>query len=159
MKIIFLDIDGVLNSRPYLIASHDPFGRSDEECIDVKAVMRLNDIVRQTDAKVVISSTWRLNWSPEEIETMMKKRGFIGKVVGATTALPTTRGHEIQAWLSTAIGVKSFVVLDDDSDMDVLMHRLVQTSFDSGLLEKHVDEAVSMLNGEYLSQKHLSGKQ
>jgi hypothetical protein len=59
------------------------------------------------------------------------------------------RGQEIQAWLDGAprygIEVESFVILDDDSDMVHLADRLVKTSFETGLLDEHVDRAIAML--------------
>ena len=64
MKIIFLDIDGVLNSEMYEWSRGED--RADNR-IDLSRVRLLKDIVSATDAKIVLSSTWRLDWdkSPE----------------------------------------------------------------------------------------------
>jgi hypothetical protein len=44
------------------------------------------------------------------------------------------------------VPVESFVILDDDADMEHLLPRLVQTSMDDGLQDRHVEKAVEILN-------------
>ena len=57
MKIIFLDIDGVLNYRG--CKSKSPSG-----CygIEQDKVKLLKNIVEQTNAKLVLTSTWKTDW-------------------------------------------------------------------------------------------------
>ena len=64
MKIIFLDIDGVLNSEMYEWSRGED--RADNR-IDLSRVRLLKDIVSATDAKIVLSSTWRLDWDKSHI--------------------------------------------------------------------------------------------
>jgi len=52
MQVLFLDIDGVLNTAKY-IQEH---GAKD---VDPHKAVILNDIVKRTGVKVVLSSTWR----------------------------------------------------------------------------------------------------
>jgi hypothetical protein len=60
LKVIFLDVDGVLNSRGKW-AGCDLANLTDSGTrIDPLAVARLKRIVDATDAKIVVSSTWRL---------------------------------------------------------------------------------------------------
>lgn len=54
INIIFIDVDGVLNSRAYLNNHKDP-----EDEIDMRAVERLAKIYRQCNCKIVLSSSWR----------------------------------------------------------------------------------------------------
>jgi hypothetical protein len=58
------------------------------------------------------------------------------------------RGEEIQQWMG-ANGVKpeDIAILDDDSDMGDLTPRLVQTTFQYGLLDEHVEWAIRLLKG------------
>lgn len=58
------------------------------------------------------------------------------------------RGKEIKSWLDNWNGdpVESFVIIDDDNDMNPFMDRLVQTSFNKGLQQKNVDKAIKLLN-------------
>ena len=151
MKIIFLDIDGVLNSRAFMTRMHKAgkkFTLFDD--LDFDAVKVLNDVVKKTGAKVVLSSTWRRHHSITWMRSILARHGFEGPLIDFTPTevdLPTPlppfeypqRGHEIQDWLTRHPEVTHFVIIDDDSDMAHLKHKLVQTSFDDGLLPKHIE--------------------
>lgn len=148
MKIIFLDIDGVLNSGEYLYAHN-----CDEwvEQIDPDAVSLLNELVADTQAQIVISSSWRIARSLSEIKNYFKERGFMGDIIDVTPSNyrgETERGNEIQEWLDTH-QVDSFVILDDDSDMAHLRDYLVKTSFEHGLQPEHITKAKKILNGNH----------
>ena len=58
MKVIFLDVDGVLNSQSL-------FERCGEELvpIDEENIQYLKAIVDATNAKIVLSSSWRYGWA------------------------------------------------------------------------------------------------
>jgi hypothetical protein len=138
MKIIFLDIDGVLNSELYMIAEHNKsmaiehkieqtrFERQVDE-IDPKAMSFLNDLIKETEAKVVISSTWRRSNTIESLTEIFKARDFIGEIIGFTPRLSEDclRGNEIYKWIKDndkLLGMpyydfNSYIILDDDSDM------------------------------------------
>jgi hypothetical protein len=140
MKVLFLDIDGVLNSdRSFLAHKLDPLlqweGRSHHQldnCIDPVAVGLLNLVLRH-DVKVVVSSTHR-KFFPQlpALKEYIRELGVQGEVIGATPDLwktpnidagEATRGHEIDAWLSGhGAGFTHFAIVDDDSDM--LAHQL-----------------------------------
>ena len=82
------------------------------------------------------------------MRNILRKNGFNGAIVGVT---PTDskhkiRGEEIQAWLDSNKGIESFVILDDDSDMGVLLYRLVKTTNMFGLQKKHVELCINALN-------------
>ncbi len=95
MKIIFLDIDGVLNSNAFFKAHKLPDNfdsRNDTHqalMIDPCAVAKLNGIIAATCALVIISSSWRFYWSRVRIKAMMALRGFSGDIIGATPCLDT----------------------------------------------------------------------
>lgn len=151
MKVIFLDFDGVLNSVEWWRRR----GADGMRSLDPAAVGLVNQLVVRTDAKVVISSTWRLFPKDVAVNTL-KENGFVGEIIGQTPdgammkgAIygAVQRGHEIQAWLATCPKVSSFVILDDDSDMAHLSDRLVLTSHAVGLTQANVDSAVLLLGG------------
>ena len=159
MKILFLDVDGVLNSRDFLMrvkssAEHSS-GLSDEHELDPAAVTLLNEIVAATGAAIVISSSWRHDHSSDEMQHLLNLRGFVGTVIDSTPWQRSElslepwedakRGHEIAAWLRKHPEVESFVIIDDDSDMAHLRHKLVKTTFDHGLTRSHVVDAIEML--------------
>lgn len=142
MKIIFLDIDGVMNSELFYKDKHQhvrykernddaPKGSWD---IDPRCIDLLNHIVDKTNAKVVISSSWRSSYSINELQELFKYCEFEGEIVGKTPHLvfrsnmeytySIPRGCEIKAWLELnkdKLGDKmsriKYVILDDDSDM------------------------------------------
>jgi hypothetical protein len=149
MKVIFLDFDGVLNSRDWcqrnehLLANQSLLMHRD---LDREAVGRVNRIVEATGAVVVVSSTWRLLNPLPVLKNILAAHGFTGEVLDVTPRLSRRRGHEIAAWLNSHGPVEGFVIIDDDSDMEHLLHKLVQTSWESGLQDEHVERAVKELH-------------
>ena len=90
MKVIFLDIDGVINTEKWVAYSienglpvHDEFGQHtfDEDCL-----FWLNKIIDETDAKIVISSSWR-NDGLGKLRKMWRKR-YCKYVKGLETLNP-----------------------------------------------------------------------
>lgn len=133
-KIIFCDFDGVLNSQLYHTTPvkdrETNLGFAGD--IDPAAVKLLNQLCSDTGAKVVVSSTWRLGRTVEELQDLLNKRGFTGEVIGTTPDMRTgqhghciLRGNEILAWIKenrAIIGAdyhdyRHYVIFDDDSDM------------------------------------------
>jgi hypothetical protein len=135
LKVIFLDVDGVLNSRGKW-AGCDLANLTDSGTrIDPLAVARLKRIVDATDAKIVVSSTWRLNHFDDLRIYLWLHDGLRNRVIGATPDHHgQPRGSEIQEWLDSHPGgaVWSFVILDGDADMVHLMPRLVKTDSSTG---------------------------
>lgn len=149
-RIIFLDIDGVLNHRDYFRRMPRE-QQEDIEDIDPDCVACLQRLVNATGARIVISSTWRLLHELDEIRDVLSRKGLDAKIIAATPALPDKdRGDEIQKWLDMASVFprkpEGIVILDDDADMGPLLPWLIQTSFDRGLTDWHVRKAVEMLN-------------
>src|SRR5512143_2968414 len=108
MKILFLDIDGVLNYGKYIKRLDGQFDDPKNQ-IDPEAVVRLNAITDLTGCKIVVSSTWRLaflNRMAEPLRSLqgcLRSYGITGEVIDMTpnkpNALRNQRGKEIQAWL------------------------------------------------------------
>ncbi len=163
MKLVFLDFDGVLNSRAYMIQRSEQGCKAGVLGIDPAAVTHLNRLVRAASAEVVVSSTWRHNRDREQLQGVLNEAGFVGSVRGRTPRwlhktpggiyAAGTRGDEIQAWLDAApdygVDVESFVIIDDDSDMAHLASRLVKTAFETGLTDADVDRALGVLTEEW----------
>lgn len=114
--------------------------------IDPIAAARLERVLVQTNAVLVLSSTWRLINTLEQVTDFLQRRGVPSvKFIGKTPTLSGYRGKEIQAWLKDHPEVTRFAIVDDDSDMDPFMDRLVKTRWDTGLLDEHVEELVRKL--------------
>ena len=154
MKILFLDIDGVLNSAKWLQGK--PRKTWPFEHIDPAAVQLLNRIVRETSCKIVISSSWRVLTPFRSLGMVLACRGFefASHIIGQTPRHGfDNRGMEIQAWLHTRFDVERFVIVDDDSDMAHLMPQLVQTSWQSGMDGIHALEIISRLTSDQVADR------
>lgn len=148
MKIIFLDVDGVLNNSTWAKRMIDEGVRVyAEDILEDRAIELLKQIVDATGADVVISSTWRSD--PVAMDHLLIQLNAHGIwPIGATPRTNLKRGDDISQWLEKNDGyVDAYVILDDDSDMTVHMDHLVQTSFEHGLRPEHVTRAIEMLNG------------
>jgi hypothetical protein len=129
MKVLFLDVDGVLNSTPFL-AQVDAISAMDPYCVE-----RLNRIVRESGCKIVVSSCWRLSGIGVKSDfrrclVAASKGDDTARraLIGTTPSLDEARGFEIAQWLSdTNEEIESFVILDDDTDMGKLSGRLIRT--------------------------------
>jgi hypothetical protein len=137
MKIIFLDIDGVLNCK----ATPNP--RSFPYIVDKKLLLRFVRLLDKSKAKVVLSSTWR--YDPAGVFAA-KHWGI--PFIDVTPDMPRRpRRDEILAWLKKHPDVKRFAVVDDDDDeLDALP--LFQPSADTGLTLKIADGVYRYLAGQ-----------
>lgn len=138
MKVIFLDFDGVIV----------PFGKASlSDKAIAEAVKHFNSLLaKEPDAKIVISSAWRQH-GLGYCKRFLQGLGIDSeRVVGITGTEKGSRGYQIQAYLCREPQIKQFVILDDWSDMDHLMNKLVKCSSFIGLTAKEVDLAVETLN-------------
>lgn len=155
MKIIFLDIDGVLNSRAYDRTRN----RKAQTGIDETRLPLLKKIVEKTGAKIVLSSTWRADWEKDPalcrddgvyINKTFAKFGLCVYDKTPDFWINGDRPDEIRAWLCAAKdAVESFVIIDDyPYDWAELAACFVKTKPKNGLglEEEHVAEAVAILN-------------
>lgn len=170
-KYIFLDIDGVL-ATPKSIEGIGGEWKIEDEKQDL-----LEYIIDSTDAKIVLSSSWR-KWDLEQTKEFMTQEGFrfsdliIGVTIRAYQYIDRTekihlsipRGVEIQQWIDTnihsdngknwnrkEIGIDyQYVILDDDSDMLYTQrNNFVHTCSVLGLTRRNCADAVRVLNTNY----------
>ena len=165
-RIIFLDIDGVLATPEYVkdrLWAINPFKQH-----------LLKQIIDATDAKIVLSSSWRKHTVESTKEFMTENDfAFSDKIIGVTIRayhyidrsekihLSIPRGVEIKQWIDTNIHSNNgkdwkrkeygkdytFVILDDESDM-LLEHssNFVKCQSDTGLTPELVSQAIRILN-------------
>lgn len=152
-KIIFLDIDGVLND-----------GQTDERApsgcigIDYPKVNLLKHIIDCTGAQVVLSSSWKEEFLDGELTTEdgmylveQLAQVFVElediTVPGKASAY---RGSEIRNWLDRHPDVDRWVVIDDDVFCDFeacgIFSHFVKTDYSYGLTWSLCDQAISILN-------------
>ena len=136
MKIIFLDINGVMDGDGEPTSSL-------RKALHPRHMAVLNEIVRASGADVVLTSAYRMVHSVTDLRGIFKTAGFEGKVVGKTP-IGMGRDAEIASWLNEHREVESFVILDDASDFGVLTPKLVCT-YPNGLESHHVSAALGHL--------------
>ena len=155
-KYIFLDVDGVLNCDSTL-----------EQCggytgIDDAKVALLKEIVDATEARIVLSSSWRLGYNSrgdslkghrEYLTQKLSKYGLeIYSMTPQIGRFHSHRGEEIHMWLEAHGGADAWVVLDDDWFEDFNTYGIyphwIQTYYydGDGLTESDVQEAIQILN-------------
>ncbi len=143
-RVIFLDMDGVLNSHPYILRMEIAHP-NEMDFIEPICVERLNRIVEATGAGVVVTSAWRGQY---DFQKRLDEHGFKGRFLGETPEISRAnrvRGDEILAWLVDHGPLDGYVILDDDCDMGRLLPRLVKTSLWTGMLDEHVQPAIDMI--------------
>ena len=145
-KIIFLDIDGTLNSKESM-AEHGTCFTFGASC-----VAALNAIIAGCPGvEIVISSDWKYSHTLLELRIVLLQQGIIGaQVVDITPKWGETRGAEIRSWLNrqpknTAF---RFVALDDDSSgMKWMGKKFIKIDSTRGLQNEHIARALELLGG------------
>ena len=159
MKVIFLDIDGVLNSDEYLDKVKNSDIQGIERDIDVGKVKLLKRAIDETGARVVLSSSWRYTRNARYLKELLANYEIR---VDSTPYIQDIRGLEIKKWLSENQGVEDFIILDDeifDSFDEKLIKKLVKISNENGrslgegLLPKDVDEIIERLGRKKVKEE------
>jgi len=169
-KLIFLDVDGVLNNQIHYRSDYFQKNRDHEDHdffqFDPECVGSLNYITDKTGAKIVVSSSWRKGRTVEELKDLFKRVGITGEVIDKTPILgfkvysgeeyhySVPRGCEIKAWmemnkdiLGTKMSKARYIILDDDSDM-LFWQRNNYIWVDShcGITPNLTQKAINLLN-------------
>jgi hypothetical protein len=141
IRVLFLDVDGVLNSHQSIMASirsTEKESGPDGWFCPIACSNLLEILARIPDLKIVVSSSWRIGRDLPGIRRDLKPAGIPDdRIIGMTPvnrALYRWRGMEIEAYLKARPEIGDFVIVDDDSDMKPFMHRLVQTDTRMGLM-------------------------
>jgi hypothetical protein len=136
MKIIFLDIDGVLN------CDKTPNPRKFPYVVDKKLLLRFNGLLKRTNAKVVLSSSWRC----DPIGLLAAKHWGVPFIDVCPDMPKSPRGKEMVKWLADHPKVTRFAIIDDEDDeLDDLP--LFQPSGKTGITPGIVKGVERYLNG------------
>ena len=141
MKVLFLDVDGVINCQFTAARSGHALG------IDPYMALLVVRIIDATKCKVILSSSWRYDES-----AMAEVRKMFIPIDGITPKMngKTSRGTEIRMWLEANQPVERYAILDDNDDMlKEQMPNFFKCAWDSGITEelsraviKHLNETV-----------------
>ena len=162
-KVLFLDIDGVLNtgwwySQMDKNTSKDKYGYA----FDPNSVANLKRILDETGADIVISSSWK-SFGFTELEEMWQRRGLPGKLIGITPnsvsdemllnadldhmELFSIRGMEIKEWLTKhGKHVSNYVIIDDmDNMLPEQQSHFVKTDPEIGITKENANQVIAIL--------------
>ena len=151
MKVIFLDVDGVLNSDEYIDKIRKLNVNTIKRKVSVNKIALLKEAVDATGARVVLTTSWRNKRDGTLLKNLLLKYGIYAD---ATPFIDNNRGIEIKSYLSNNPNVDRYVILDDeifDSYDEELIKHLIKISdkngqgFGEGLLQKDVDRIIERL--------------
>jgi hypothetical protein len=152
--IIFLDIDGVLCTqkqwKPEIMAE-DGYSQFNQRCVE-----KLNTLVEQTHAKVILTSSRRINKTLEAFAAIMRRRGFTGELLGKindhTELSSVSREDEIRQWLEKHGEPARYVIIDDDARIarigEPYVQHWVRTTYHRGLDEEALERALLILKAK-----------
>lgn len=158
-NIIFLDIDGVMNTYNQMWRQRRTTGNVINENWCPVACRNVKLLCEYFNARIVISSTWRIERDLQELRQILKDNNINpGLLVGTTPVLchherddNLCRGDEIKQWLEEN-DCRSFVIIDDISASDFLeeqQENLIIVDPNAGLAEKEaVIKAGKIFNGD-----------
>ena len=160
MKVIFLDVDGVLNDATTKDVINGYIG------LDESKIDGLKKIIDATNADIVLSSSWRLNKDKnniyydgmyDELEKRLREKGIVILDCTVDTGDDYYRGKQIKLWLdhNKDLNITDYVIIDDvffdDFDKELSTH-FVNTHYyfeNGGLDDKSkIDRAIQILNGK-----------
>ena len=173
-KVLFLDIDGVLNTKYWYtqmdkITPKDKYGYA----FDPNAVANLKKILDETGADIVISSSWKC-MGLSQLEEMWENRGLPGKIIGITPnsvsdemllnadidnmELFHIRGTEIREWLrKNSKRVSHYAILDDmDNMLPEQQDHFVWIDPDIGITDRNAVQAIMILNHLEYGKENIS---
>ena len=162
MKYLFLDLDGVLNTGQYsnyLVENGLCETDADGYLFDPEAVKNLQYIIEETDAKIIITSTWRLDG---DMQALWYNRNLAGEVIGVTPTfnrrafrIPklitsiefAIRGMEVEEWINNNATIPyKYAILDDEDDyLEIQSDHLVLTDPMTGITKDVADKVISLL--------------
>lgn len=151
--VLFLDIDGVLNTPESCGKYHS------NEVFLPSAVMALRKIVQTTACQIIISSSWRMDDQRQRIRPVFAQNGLAEVLAGLQGVTPdysaepgTTREDEIAAWLeqNRPDAGFAFAILDDDTSQFTgpLRQRLVWVDDRYGLTDENANRCVELLQSQ-----------
>lgn len=177
--ILFLDIDGVLNSHQHMGEKFEDIKNSvenwhelsDEEKYEVHAksqiykdlVDHVNAVYAATKCLFVLSSSWRNHFPLWKVQGMLGQKGFEGTLIGCTgRVFSGHRGREIGNWLEELFPTTKrhdlrYAIVDDDADMGIHEDRLVRTDTRIGITAEDVKKLIQMLGREFLQCPECKG--
>ena len=153
-NIIFLDIDGVLNSLKWRESFITKVMRKNNEKLEIRLldplpIYLLLKLIRKTSSRIVMSSAWR-NGKKTYFWRLFYDMGFRFKLsdfIGETPDLhDKKRGYEIQKWIQDNNYTGKYIILDDDNDfLKGQLEFLIRTNHKYGFSINDYYKALNLL--------------
>lgn len=161
IDVLFLDIDGVLNSEDYFYSI--PEDQLRDIPLDRRCVARVAHIVEETGAVIVLTSSWRGGWEkdPEKnrLEGQMLDKIFAEYGISIYDKTPVSprgrRPAEIKEWMEACDeSIRRYVIIDDydfEWKKNKMYRHWVQTDFTgSGLTDEKAEEAIGLFRKSFI---------
>lgn len=152
MKLVFLDFDGVINTRTWSERNKKICFLSEEDgkVGDFQAICWLNELCKKTDAKIVLTTIWRINNSLSSLKKILYNSGLNKdiEIVGCTPIHANRfRKEEIEEYLSEHkdLNILNYVILDDEEIFGHEEH-MVKCNIDYGFKFPEFQKALIILN-------------
>lgn len=137
-RILFLDIDGVLNSEEYFKNCNN--SRENFSRFDPSSVSLIKSLIEEFSLKIVISSTWRYG-AVDRLMHELKKNKLLDNLYHdwfTPVIHPAHRGTEVKLWLDLHPEVSDYVIIDDDNNiLEEQKNNYVKTSLHLGMNNEH----------------------
>ena len=153
MKLIYLNIDGVMNvieDDLSFFPTHTAKIRA--LCPSSTHIKYLNEIIAETDAQVVITSTWRRSISALYLNMLFSLCGFTGIILDITPVLHGQRDIEIASHrecynrLHPKDRIENYVVIDDVKINITYIDNFIKINPEKGLQSQDAKKAIQLLN-------------
>ena len=146
MKVLFLDIDGVVCLHVEGVVNWGD--NTADDVFDEQCCRRLKEIIDRTDCKLVLSSFWRLD--KKDILSMLEQFrpfGITASDFHGKTPLMARRGDEIMTYLARHPEITAFVAVDDEdfANDDFPADRIVVTELEHGITEPIKNQIIEKL--------------
>lgn len=158
-KVIFLDIDGVLNNQNFIIKLINLIGKTQysqllkdlgEIPFDYRSCKLLKKLIKETNSEIVLSSTWRIS---KILINGIEKYAEL-KIKDITPRLYDIRGKEIKQYLDNHTEISNYVILDDDTGMlEEQLENFVHINSLNGFKKTDYIKAKNILNKEVQNEQ------
>lgn len=143
MRVLFLDIDGVLNRERYRPV--ESFGL--RSWIEPELAQRLCEVLDVINAEIVLSSDWRRGRELEPLRDELRAAGIDRTMIDVTREIQGPRWREIEAWMTENNRTpEQIAIVDDFYDMGPLAPRFVRVSPLNGLDKDAAKALVSLFD-------------
>ena len=163
MKIIFLDIDGVLATHKEFITNRTKFQTKHPEAMEIRipypfnpgCVKVFNEILDETNAIIVLSSDWRFHWDLKDLNKIFKFNGVKKSPIAITdkmkrklsSDLEDDRSYQIKKYIDEM--VPDTWVAIDDLNLSSLGPNFIQTKDTEGLKQTGLkNKIIKILNSD-----------